>query len=142
MNNTGLHDLGVLTMLRTYSKAGEDWNSIVNRYLQFMIGEYPHMEKSIKRYGNAIIHKFCVPSMRALQFAGEALKKEHLRVYNCSFVAPETFKDFSDVSYLLCCGCGVGFSVEDVSKIPPVGKGFEQTVVLEDTKEAWGDSCY
>lgn len=40
-------------------------------------------------------------------------------VYNCSFTKIETYKDFTEVMYLLMLGCGVGYRIfdEDVEKI-------------------------
>jgi ribonucleoside-triphosphate reductase (thioredoxin) len=142
VQNSGLNDLGLLTMLRTYSKNGEDWRGITQRYLDFMRTVYPHMVKNIDRWGKAIEHNVAIGSMRLAQNSGALSLKESARAYNCAFVAPTTFKDFSDISYLLCCGAGVGFSVESkyTEQLPCVGVGYTETILINDDKEGWADS--
>lgn len=138
----GLDALGTLTMLRTYSKEGETWNQICDRYLDFMRNEYPSQKRNIRIYSHAMKNKLCVPSMRLMQFAGETAHKEHLRGYNCAFLAPIDFKDFGDLCYLLAVGAGVGVSVEKeyVSQLPCIGEEKEERVVIGDSKEDWADS--
>lgn len=138
----GLESLSTLTVLRTYSKDGEDWGGITKRYLDFMKKLYPSQERKIRAYGHAIYNKLCVPSMRLFQFAGPVAEQENLRAFNCSFLAPIDFKDFGDMCYLLCVGAGVGVSVEGyyVSQIPEIPQGKEEVFVIPDSKEGWADS--
>ena len=44
--------------------------------------------------------------------AGEALKKENIAGYNCSYVAINRVQAFDEILYVLMNGTGVGFSVE------------------------------
>ena len=61
---------------------------------------------------NAVLSTEVMPSMRALMTAGQALDKEHVAGYNCSFVAVDTPRAFDEILYVLMNGTGVGFSVE------------------------------
>lgn len=142
MEKDGLRSLGELTALRTYCKEGELWEDVINRYVNFMIDTYPQLEDEIYAMSRCLHNKTIVPSMRLLQFAGEAAKKENFRAYNCAFVAPENFKDFGDLSYLLCCGTGLGVSVEKVyvDNLPAIPPSRRQLVIIPDSKEGWADS--
>ena len=44
--------------------------------------------------------------------AGDALKKENIAGYNCSYVAVDRVAAFDEILYVLMNGTGVGFSVE------------------------------
>ena len=141
----GLQSLGMLTFLRSYSKDGiENYADTVERYLQFFRDRFPQYITQINGYGQAIHEEKCVGSQRLMQFAGEAASRNNERAYNCCFNGLESFKDFADVCYLLCCGCGVGASVEDhyIHELPCISEGHECVFVVPDTKEGWADSFY
>ena len=94
----------------------------------------------------AIKNKDILPSMRLLQFAGKAADRTQACIFNCAFIAPECLRDFAEVMYLLMCGCGVGFSVEQttVEKFPAVAMqcptSHRGTHVVPDTTEGWCDA--
>ena len=50
-----------------------------------------------------------MPSMRCLMTAGEALKRENIAGYNCSYVAVDRVHAFDEILYILMNGTGVGF---------------------------------
>ena len=60
----------------------------------------------------AILKQEAMPSMRLLQFAGDAAQKTNVCAYNCSYIAPSEVQDFGEIMYILMCGTGVGFSCE------------------------------
>jgi ribonucleoside-triphosphate reductase len=70
----------------------------------------------------AVNRKQVLPSMRSLQFGGEAILSKHTRIYNCAFTHIDRLEAFRETFYLLLCGCGVGFSVQrhHVAKLPPL----------------------
>ena len=70
------------------------------------------------------------PSMRALMTAGPAADVDNVCMYNCSYVAVEDIRSFSDIMYILCCGTGVGFSCESyhVNKLPDIPEVIESKV--------------
>src|SRR5690606_12208981 len=117
-----------IVYLRTYSKFLHDkgrrelWPETVDRFMSFFRetisdklseGEYIEIH-------NSILNMEVMPSMRILQFAGEAIKRNNICAYNCSYVAPTNLAVFRDVLMILMSGSGVGFSVEEkyVSQLP------------------------
>jgi ribonucleoside-triphosphate reductase len=90
-----------------------------------------------------------LPSMRSLQFGGEAILQKHARIYNCAFMHIDRLESFRESLYLLLCGCGVGFSVQrqHVAKLPAMGPLPTSDVALTtwvvvDTIEGWADSSH
>ena len=83
-----------------------------------------------------------MPSMRCLMTAGEALKKENIAGYNCSYVKVDSPRSFDEILYVLMNGTGVGFSVEEeyVAQLPVVAEEFHETdttIVVADSKLGW-----
>jgi ribonucleoside-diphosphate reductase alpha chain len=80
--------------------------------------------------------------MRALMTAGPALERCNVAGYNCAFVAVNRVRAFDEILYVLMCGTGVGFSVENrfVYKLPTVAEEFfpsDTVIVVEDSKIGW-----
>jgi ribonucleoside-diphosphate reductase alpha chain len=74
--------------------------------------------------------------------AGEALRRENVAGYNCSFVAIDRPQAFDEILYVLMNGTGVGFSVERqfINDLPRVGEEFhdtDTTIVVADSKLGW-----
>lgn len=146
-------ELGEFMYYRTYSKwidseqRRETWIETVDRYVAFMKENLGNKLKDseYKEVRESILKQDTLPSMRLLQFAGNAARKTNVCAYNCSFIAPSCFQDLAEVMYILMCGSGVGFSVEssNVGKFPQInlqtGKK-NPTHVVPDTKEGWADS--
>jgi ribonucleoside-diphosphate reductase alpha chain len=77
--------------------------------------------------------------------AGEALKRENVAGYNCSYVAVDSPRSFDEILYILMNGTGVGFSVESkyVEQLPIVAEDFhdsDTTIVVADSKLGWAKS--
>jgi len=125
----------------------ETWIETIDRYMNFMKGKIGDKLKDseYEEVREAILKQEAMPSMRLLQFAGNAAEKTNVCAYNCSFVAPSTFQDFGDIVYISMCGTGVGFSVEskNIQSLPQIkiqtGKKLP-TYVIPDTKEGWADA--
>jgi ribonucleoside-diphosphate reductase alpha chain len=145
--------LGEFIYYRTYSRwiaeegRRETWIETVNRYVAFMKenlgkklkdGEYEEVRQGI-------LNMEAMPSMRLLQFAGNAAKVTNVCAYNCSYIAPESFRDIAEIMYISMCGTGAGWSVEsqNVQKLPQIkmqnGKK-PSTFVIPDSKEGWCDA--
>lgn len=94
----------------------------------------------------AVERREVLPSMRSLQFGGEAILGKHARIYNCAFTYVDRLETFSEALYLLLCGCGVGFSVQKhhVAKLPALAPREEDVPallhVVGDTIEGWADA--
>ena len=91
---------------------------------------------------DAILNLEIAPSMRALMTAGEACDRENIAAYNCSYLAVNNKRAFSECLYILMCGTGVGFSCErqEVNLLPTIPKQFNKTediIVIADSKRGW-----
>jgi ribonucleoside-diphosphate reductase alpha chain len=80
--------------------------------------------------------------MRALMTAGEALDRDNVAGFNCSYLPIDHPKAFDEMMYVLMCGTGVGYSVERqyVSKLPEVAEDFHATdtvIHVADSKIGW-----
>jgi len=145
--------LGEFIYYRTYSRwlpeeqRRETWIETVDRYINFMhenLGDKITKEK-YKEIREYILNQKAMPSMRLIWSAGEATRATNVATYNCSYIAPNKFKDFAEIMYLLMCGAGVGFSVENqnIQQLPIIKYQTGETLpvhVIEDSKEGWGDA--
>ena len=104
--------------------------------------EYKLTDKLRNELEEAVLSQRIMPSMRCLMTAGEALKRENIAGYNCSYVAIDRPQAFDEVLYVLMNGTGVGFSVERqyVVKLPDVAEEFfdsDTTITVADSKLGW-----
>ena len=126
----------------------ETWIETVDRYIDFMRENLKGQlrEDEYFEVRESILKNETMPSMRLLQFSGDAARRCNVCVYNCAYTAPETFKDLVDIMYISMCGTGVGFSVETVhvDKFPVIKKQQQPKVVhsfvVVDSKEGWADA--
>ncbi len=147
------NSLGEFVYYRTYSKwiaeenRRETWIETVDRYVNFMkenLGK-KLTDAEYKEVRESILKQEAMPSMRLLQFAGTAARTNNIAAYNCSYIAPETFRDFSEIMYISMSGTGAGWSVEseNIQKLPQIkrqtGKKLP-TFVVPDSKEGWCES--
>ena len=126
----------------------EDWKETVERYVGFMVKhlerEHGHMVDPITltRVQNAIENFEVMPSMRSIMTAGKALDRDNTAGYNCSYLPIDDVKAFDEAMYILLCGTGVGFSVEQqyVSQLPEIPEQLfesDTTIAVADSKEGW-----
>ncbi len=145
--------LGEFVYLRTYAKwipeegRRETWIETVDRYVNFMrenLGD-KLTEKEYTEVRTAILKQEVMPSMRLMQFSGEAARRCNTCAYNCTFTAPVKLEDFAEIMYLSMQGCGVGFAVEsqNIEQLPQIMKQTGEklpTHVIGDSKEGWCDA--
>lgn len=126
----------------------EHWNETVNRYFDFMQdhlvknNNYTLSHELRTRLETAVLNLDVMPSMRSLMTAGDALERQNVAGYNCSFLPIDDPKTFDEAMYILLCGTGVGFSVERkyVNRLPEIPeKLYESNTVVhvKDSKEGW-----
>ena len=129
----------------------EHWHETVSRYFDFMEG---HLKKNNNftltkelrgKLESAVLNLEVMPSMRSLMTAGDALERQNVAGYNCSYLPVDDPKAFDEAMYILLCGTGVGFSVEQkyVNKLPEVPAQLfdsDTMVVVKDSKEGWAKS--
>ena len=126
----------------------EHWEETVTRYFNFM--EKHLKDKHQYTLSPALRHELeeavtnleIMPSMRSLMTAGEALERQNIAGYNCSYLPIDDPKAFDEAMYILLCGTGVGFSVEQkyVNKLPEIPEKLydsNTTIVVKDSKEGW-----
>lgn len=149
MMEKGIDILSEITVWSKYAKfipelkRRENWEEIVDRYLKMMSDKYPELKEEIKENGKFLHDKKVLPSMRALQFAGNAIDVNPARVYNCAFFPVDHYKAFSEAMFLLLGGTGVGYSVQfsDVAKLPEIIKPTKkQKYLVQDSIVGWADS--
>ena len=126
----------------------ETWPETVSRYFTFFdehlmeMHKYKLPKELRKEIEEAVLDLKVMPSMRCIMTAGEALKRENIAGYNCSYVAINRPQSFDEILYILMNGTGVGFSVERqfVSQLPVVGEEFHMTdtvITVADSKLGW-----
>ena len=126
----------------------ETWSETVSRYFNFFESHLEEMcgyklEPKVKEeLEEAIIATRVMPSMRCLMTAGEALKRENIAGYNCSYVAVNRVAAFDEILYVLMNGTGVGFSVERqyTAALPVVAEEFylsDTVITVADSKLGW-----
>ena len=141
--------LSELTAFSKYARFNEDlgrretWEENVARVEDMHIRKFPQLKKEINTAFDFVRRKEVVPSMRSMQFGGEAIEKMNIRIFNCSFIAIERPAIFSEIMVLLMAGTGVGYSVQHrhINKLPDIKTPKRsKKYVIEDTIEGWADS--
>ena len=123
----------------------ETWEETVQRYVDFWVNRGQIDDKTAKKIYNAIYNLEVMPSMRCLMTAGEALDKDNVAGFNCSYLHIDSPRSFDELMYVLMCGTGVGFSVERnfINKMPVIAESFHESdsvIVVADSKVGWASS--
>jgi len=118
----------------------ETWEETVGRYVYYWGDKLP--EADAKEARKAIENLEVMPSMRALMTAGDALDRDNVAGFNCSYMPIDHPKAFDEMMYVLMCGTGAGFSVERqyIQKLPEVAEDFHETdsiIHVSDSKIGW-----
>jgi len=139
--------------VRTYSRwleeerRRENWPETVQRYMDFVQSNLGDKipDKVLRKIQEGILSFGVMPSMRFLWAAGKPAQQDNTTIYNCSFGAVDNPDAFAEALYILMCGSGAGFSVENkyVSLLPVVSDQIfpsGQVHEVEDSKTGWADS--
>jgi len=131
----------------------ENWDETVERLVNYYSSRIDTGSKNRSRLSSgeekelydAIYNLEVMPSMRALMAAGPALDRCDVAAYNCAYLVVDSPRAFDEAMYILMCGTGVGFSVEEkyVDKLPRISEQFhdsDTTVRVADSKEGWARS--
>ena len=123
-------------------KRRENWDETVSRYVNYWKDKGKINSAESKELYEAILGMDVTPSMRALATAGVALDRDNVAGFNCSYMPIDHPRAFDEMLYILCCGTGVGFSVERqyVSKLPEVAEDMHPTetvINVVDSKIGW-----
>ena len=123
-------------------KRRENWDETVTRLTDFIRKHQPALGKDIDKIHDAVLNLEVMPSMRLLMTAGEACERDNISAYNCSYLAMNNKRAFSECLYILMNGTGVGFSCErqEIDKLPPIPESInpcDDTIVVGDSKLGW-----
>jgi ribonucleoside-triphosphate reductase len=141
--------LSEIVSYRTYAKhltafnRRESLEETLNRNLTMYLEKYPKLSRDIIKAFKQV-HDFNVmPSMRSLQFGGEAISRNNVRLFNCSFANITYPRIFAESLFLLLSGTGFGFSVQKhhVVQLPTIKKPKEEGVyIVHDSIEGWAEA--
>lgn len=131
-------------------KRRETWEEVVSRYFEMLAKKYTlelntnygmYLMFHVARYH--VLEKKVLPSMRALQFAGEAIERNNARLYNCGYFSVSYTRAFADLMFLLLGGIGDGFSVKrrHIQNLPEIKQPKkERKFLVGDSIEGWADA--
>jgi len=108
------------------------------------------LEEVIRDAFAQVAAKKVLPSMRSMQFGGEAILRNHSRMFNCSFSTVDRLEFFREYFFLLLSGCGVGFSVQKhhIAMLRPLPARAADNDLpvwhyrIDDTIEGWSDALH
>ena len=126
-------------------KRRETWEETVQRYVDFWVNRKQIDSKTADLLYKHIHNLDVMPSMRCMMTAGEALDKDNVAGFNCSYLHIDSPRSFDELMYVLMCGTGVGFSVERnfINKLPEIAETFhktDSTIVVSDSKIGWASA--
>lgn len=111
--------------------------------------KFPYLANRIEDvFKNFVNHGLVFPSQRSTQFAGVAIERNNMRMYNCTASYVDRVRFFAEGFWLLMSGCGVGFSVQKhhIAKLPNLisktqrDSRLNKIHVVEDSIEGWAEA--
>lgn len=126
-------------------KRRENWYELVYRNRQMHIDKFPELEEEIREAYQYVFDKKVFPSMRSLQFGGKPIEINPTRIYNCCFIAADSWHVFHEALFCLLSGTGVGVSVQyhHVEQLPEIkkpNKKRNKRFLIGDSLEGWADA--
>jgi ribonucleoside-diphosphate reductase alpha chain len=123
-------------------KRRENWEETVTRLTEYLKTKVELDTTEWTELYNSVLNLEVMPSMRLLMTAGEACERDNIAAYNCSYLAVNNKRAFSEALYILMNGTGVGFSCErqEIDKLPEVPselKYVDDVIFVEDSKLGW-----
>ena len=161
MKSNGIDLLADYVFLSKYSQRKNDgnlerWNETIDRIydmhkvklekLNLLNEEVALMIENAKKLE---CDKKILSSQRGRQFASpketSGILKHEAKLYNCCSTYVDRPEVFSEIMYLLLCGCGVGYSLhkEFINRLPVVknlNNFGEIEYEIEDSIEGWAES--
>lgn len=127
----------------SHEQRRETWEETVTRLIEYLRIKVPEETlPKLLQIKAAILNLEVMPSMRLMMTAGEACERDNIAAYNCSYLAVNTKRAFSEALYILMNGTGVGFSCErqEIAGLPTVPSELKETddvIVVQDSKLGW-----
>ena len=95
----------------------ESWDEAVDRVITMHADNYKLQHNELEPYldeaKQAYKEQRVLAAQRSLQFGGDQLLKHQMRMYNCTSSYADRAEFFGEVFYILLCGAGAGFSVQN-----------------------------
>ncbi|MCB0017030.1 MAG: hypothetical protein KDE09_04515, partial [Anaerolineales bacterium] len=125
----------------------ETWVETVDRAIYFLreLSKNRLPDETYDRLRDGILNMKVMPSMRLLAMAGPAARRNHVAIYNCSYMPVDSLDSFVEALIISMSGCGVGYSVERryVEQLPRIKRQSGATPklhVVEDSSEGWAEA--
>lgn len=134
----------------------ETWTESIDRAVNFLkeLSENKLSNSDYEEIRTAMLNMDAMSSMRLLAMAGDAARRNHIGIYNCSFLPVDSVDSFVEALTISMAGCGVGYSVESVhvDKLPTIKVQSEEPesneyttygttpYVVEDSAEGWSEA--
>ena len=123
----------------------ETWDELVTRNKNMHLKKYPKLKDDIENAYKKKKKKKVLPSMRSMQFGGKPIEISPNRLYNCSYLPIDHIDSFSEATFLLQSGCGVGYSVQrhHIAKLPCISQPYpkrKKRFLIGDSIEGWADA--
>ena len=120
----------------------ETWDETVERLVAYLKPKVTLSTDDWNEIQKGIQKLEIMPSMRLLMTAGEACERDNIAAYNCSYIAVNNKRAFSETLYILMNGTGVGFSCErqEIAKLPEIPNELiycDDIISVEDSKLGW-----
>lgn len=141
--------LSEIVAYRTYAKylaplnRRETLTETINRNMIMHLDKFPKLSRDIIKAYKQVHDLKVMPSMRSLQFGGEAITRNNVRLFNCAFSHISYVRVFAEALYLLLSGTGFGYSVQNrhISQLPSLRNPKEEgTYIVHDSIEGWAEA--
>ncbi|HXH03050.1 MAG TPA: hypothetical protein VNN09_06980 [Candidatus Competibacteraceae bacterium] len=118
----------------------ETFEECLHRLASMHIRRFPHLKAEIQWAIAQVRAGLALPAMRSLQYAGAAIERNHVRIYNTWGTHINRPEVFGEALFVLLSGGGIGFSVQrhHVAALPAVVPVQRETgYLVEDSIEGW-----
>ncbi len=132
-------------------KRRETWDETCYRVESMHLKKFKHLPNEllakIHWAFDLVRQKRVIPSMRAMQYSGTAIEANNLKNFNCCTRHIDSIRAFSEFTFSLLCGNGVGIGLSKrfLSRLPDLvdasnKNGTVVTYVVQDDIQGWADS--
>src|SRR6266498_2070690 len=129
-------------------KRRETWDECVDRVRDMHLRKFKNLSLgdhyAIESVFELVRAKKVLPSARSLQYAGKAIEKNNVRIFNCATRHIDSIKSFGEYFFMLLSGCGVGVGLtkRHLDKLPDLKKpyGLPTYSIIPDSIEGWAES--
>lgn len=154
LSPNAVDELSKFIFASKYSRYNEDlkrretWDECVDRVRDMHLRKFRKLsefdQQTIANAFEYVREKKVLPSARSLQYAGEAIEKNNVRIFNCATRHIDSIRAFGEYFFMLLSGCGVGVGISKryLDKLPEYAEPTYNKVVYTvlDSIEGWSES--